>query len=325
MTHSQLFAGMPVLVTGANGFIGSHLSRYLVNLNAEVHVFIRDGSNRFRLCDIEDRITVWRGDITHYSSLYNCLDGARPKVIFHLAAARDVTRDIRLLDSMFNINLTGTINLFRAVQETGLSLSALVNTGSSEEYGNGQVPFVESQREMPVSPYSASKVAATHVGQMLYRTSGLPVVTLRPFLVYGPGQGTDMFIPSLIRHCLEKKDFRMTAGDQTRDLIYVDDVVDAYVRTAVSRQAVGEVINVGSGIEYRIRDVAEKIVRNMESPVRLMIGVLQKRTGEAEHFFCNNDKAREILGWSPAVSLDKGLDRTISWYHHSLSGTYPVE
>lgn len=325
MTHSQLFAGIPVLVTGANGFIGSHLSRCLVNLNAEVHIFVRDGSDRLRLRDIEDRVTVWHGDITRYSSAYNCLAGARPKIIFHLAAARDVTRDIRLLDPMFTINLTGTINLFRAVQEAGLSPNCIINTGSSEEYGPSAAPFMENQREMPVSPYSVSKVAATHLGQMLCRTSGLPVVTLRPFLAYGPGQDTDMFVPSLIRHCLEKKDFRMTAGDQTRDFVYIDDIIDAYLRAAFSSSAIGEVINIGSGIEYRIRDVAEQIVSKMESPVSLMIGALQKRVGEAEHFFCNNDKAQEILGWVPVVSLDKGLDRTISWYHNSFSGAYPLK
>jgi len=325
LTYSRFFAGVPVLVTGANGFVGSHLCRYLVNLNAEVHVFVRDASDRSRLRDIEDKITVWHGDITLYNLVCNCLLGARPKVIFHLAAARDVKRDIALLAPVVNTNLTGAINLFRAVEETGISPSCIVNTGSSEEYGNGQTPFVESQREMPVSPYSLSKVAATHLGQMLYRTSGLPVVTLRPFLVYGPGQSTDMFIPSLIRHCLEKKDFSMTAGDQTRDFVYIDDLIDAYLRAAFCSSATGEVINVGSGIEYRIKDVAEQIVLKMGSPVRLMIGALQKRAGEAEHFFCNNGKAREVLGWSPLVSLDKGLDRTILWYLRSLSGTYATE
>lgn len=313
MTHSQLFAGIPVLVTGANGFIGSHLSRSLVHFHADVHIFVRKTSDRFRLCDIEDRVTVWHGDITNYSSVYNCLADVRPKVIFHLAAARDVTRDIRLLDSMFNINLTGTINLFRAVQEAGIAPACIVNTGSSEEYGNGQTPFVESQREMPVSPYSASKVASTHLAQMVHKSLGIPVVTLRPFLAYGPGQDTDMFVPSLIRHCLEMKDFSMTSGDQTRDFVYIDDVIDAYLRAAFCNSAIGEVINVGSGIEYRIRDIAGKILQKMGDPIRLIIGAMEKRQGEADHFFCSNKKAYDVLGWSPKIGIDEGLDRTIAW------------
>ncbi len=317
MTHSKEFAGIPVLVTGANGFIGSHLSRYLVNLNADVHVFVRESSDRSRIRDREDRLTVWHGDITDYSSVLRCLANAKPKIIFHLAAVRDVTRDIRLLDPMFSINLSGTLNLLRAVQEAGISPSCIVNTGSSEEYGKGQTPFVESQREMPVSPYSASKVASTHLAQMVHKSLAIPLVTLRPFLAFGPGQDTDMFVPSLIRHCLEKKDFRMTSGDQTRDFVYIDDIVDAYLRAALSSSAIGEVINIGSGVEYRIRDIAEKILQKMGNPIRLSIGAREKRQGEADHFFCCNKKANEILGWSPKIGIDQGLDRTISWFRDS--------
>ena len=318
MTHSQLFAGIPVLVTGANGFIGSHLSRYLISHNADVHLFLRKGCDMTRIRDIEPRVRIWRGDILDFHALLDCFRIAVPKIIFHLAAVLNVSRDTRLLNSLLDTNFQGTLNIFRAVQETGISPDCIINTGSSEEYGAGAAPFVESQREMPVSPYSVSKVAATHLGQMLYRTSGLPVVTLRPFLVYGPGQSTNMFIPSLIRHCLEKKDFSMTEGDQSRDFVYVDDVVDAYARVAVSRLAAGEVINVGSGIENQIRYVAEQVVHKMGSPVRLMIGALQKRTGEADHFFCDNSKAREVLGWSSLISLDDGLDRTIQWYQQNF-------
>ncbi len=317
MTHSKEFAGIPVLVTGANGFIGSHLSRYLVNLNADVHVFVRESSDRSRIRDREDRLTVWHGDITDYSSVLRCLANAKPKIIFHLAAVRDVARDIRLLDPMFSINLTGTINLFRAVQEAGIFPACVVNTGSSEEYGKGQAPFLESQREMPVSPYSASKAASTHLAQMAYKSLGMPVVTLRPFLAYGPEQDTDMFVPSLIRHCLEKKDFRMTSGDQTRDFVYIEDVVDAYLRAAFSNSAIGEVINIGSGIEYRIRDIAEKILQKMGNPIQLIIGAREKRQGEADHFFCSNKKAYDALGWSPKTDINEGLDRTIAWFRDS--------
>jgi len=317
MTYSQLFADIPVLVTGAQGFIGSHLSRHLVNLNAEVHVFVREGGDKYRLGDIEDRVTVWHGDITCYRSMQSCLARAKPRVIFHLAAARDVTRDIRLLDPMFNANLTGTINLFRAVQEAGISPDCIVNTGSSEEYGTGQTPFVESQREMPVSPYSASKTASTHLAQMVHKSLGMPLVTLRPFLAYGPGQDTDMFVPSLIRHCLETKDFRMTAGDQTRDFVYIDDVIDAYLRAAFSSAAIGEVINVGSGVEYRIRDIAERILKKMGNPIQLLVGARDKRQGEADHFFCSNKKASDLLDWRPKTDIDEGLDRTIVWFRDS--------
>ncbi len=318
MTHNQAMAGLPVLVTGANGFIGSWVASHLVNLNAEVHLFLRGGSERHRLQGIEGRVKLWHGDIANFRSVHACVAGVRPRVIFHLAAARDVARDISLLDAMVETNIRGTLNIFRAVAETGAPVECIVNTGSSEEYGNGQQPFVETQREQPVSPYSASKAASTHFGQMLYRSMGLPVVTLRPFLAYGPGQADDMFIPSLIRHCIEKQDFAMTSGDQTRDFVYVGDVADAYVRAAFVREALGEVINIGSSIEYSIREVAEMIVAMMGHPIRLLVGALPKRAGETDHFYSQCDKARRILGWVAQTGLHEGLQQTILRRRESL-------
>jgi UDP-glucose 4-epimerase len=206
------------------------------------------------------------------------------------------------------------MTLLHAIIEEKTALECFVNTGASEEYGDGLVPFREDQREIPVSPYSASKVAATYFCQMLHKSMGLPIITLRLFLTYGPYQDTNMFIPSLIQHCLERKDFPMTEGDQTREFNYVDDIVEAYLLAATNPNVIGEIINIGNGIEYSIRDVAEKIVNMMGNPIQLLIGALPKRAGETNHFFCNNEKAQKLLGWSPQIGLDEGLERTINRY-----------
>lgn len=306
--------GMTVLVTGAAGFIGSHLSRRLIEEKANVYILIKNGTNQFRLHDIIQRLEVRYGDIRDYSFICSYIKNIKPQIIFNLAAFRDVKRDIQLVDPMIDINIKGTMNLLRAAVEEKIPLECFVNTGSSEEYGDGTAPFSEDQKEIPVSPYSASKVAATYFCRMLYKSMGVPIVTLRPFLTYGPNQDADMFIPSLIHHCLEKKDFRMTDGDQTRDFIYIDDVIEGYIRAASNTQAIGEVINIGNGIEYKIKDVAEKIVSIMGNPIRLLIGSLPKRHGETKHFFCNNEKAKRLLGWSPKVGLDEGFEKTINWY-----------
>ncbi len=303
-----------VLITGGNGFIGSHLTRKLLGKGAKAHVLMKGGSDKSRIQDIIGNLIVWQGDIRDYPSIRLCIKNSRPQIIFHLAALRDVKRDFELIEPVLDINLKGTLNLLRAIAEEKISIECFVNTGSSEEYGNGDTPFNEGQRECPVSPYSASKVAATYFCQMLSKTMGLPIVTLRPFLTYGPHQDSDMFIPSLISHCVEGKDFPMTEGDQTREFNYIDDIVDAYLLAAQSPQAAGEVINIGNGVEYRIRDVAERVVQMMGNPIRLLVGALPKRPGEARHFFCNNEKAKKLLGWSPKISLDEGLEITIDWY-----------
>jgi len=313
----SFFKGKVVLVTGATGFIGSHLARKLLAEGAEVHVLLKKDSNQFRIQDILGNLTIWYGDLRDYPSICLCIRNSRPQIIFHLAALRDVRRDFELINPMIDINIKGTLNFLRGVIEEKVPLERFINTGTSEEYGDGTAPFREDQREIPVSPYSASKVAVTYFCQMLYKTIGLPIITLRPFIVYGPFQDTDMFIPSLIKHCLEGKDFLMTEGDQTREFTYIDDIIEAYLLAARSPEAVGGVINIGNGVEHRIRDVAEKVVRMLGNPIRLLIGALPKRPGETMNFFCNNEKAKRLLGWSPKIGLDEGLERTIDWYKNS--------
>lgn len=307
-----------VLLTGAGGFIGSHLTRRLLEEGAEVHVLLREDTGRFRLRDVIEKLNLWHGDLRDFQSICSCLRNAKPKIIFHLAAFRNVSRDPELIEPIVEMNMKGTLNLLEGVMKEKITLECFVNTGSAEEYGNGPVPFIEDQREKPVSPYSASKVAVTHFCQMLHRSIGFPIVTLRPFLVYGPNQDPDMFIPSLIKHCLEGRDFPMTEGVQTREFTYIDDITEAYILAAQCSRAAGEVINIGNGIECRIRDVAEKIMHMMENPMRLLVGALPMRSGETEHFFCSNKKARELLGWSPKVDLDEGLKITIKWYKENL-------
>jgi len=306
-----------VLVTGAAGFIGSHLVRRLYKEGAEVHILLRRRSNQLRLKDVIGDLVAWYGDLTDYESLCSCIKKSKPQIVFHLATFRNVERDIQLFDSMIDTNVKGTVNLLRSVIEHNIEIECFINTGTCEEYGDASAPFYEDKREKPVSPYSASKVAATYFCQMIHKTMDLPIVTLRPFLAYGPYQDADMFIPSLIYHCLEGKDFPMTKGDQTREFNYVEDVVDAYMLAATCQKAMGEIINIGNSIEYKIKDVAEKIVNMMGNPIRLLKGALPKRAGETEHFFCSNDKAKSLLGWIPKIDLDIGLRKTIEWYENN--------
>lgn len=316
MPTRENLEGIRVLVTGAAGFIGSHLSRELVRRNAEVFLIDRPGTSITRIEDILDKVRVHYVDITDFSSLKNSIREIRPEKIFHLAAYVDVTRDWNIVDEMINVNIKGTLNLLKSLD--GVDYDCFVNTGTCEEYGDNPAPFYEDQVPNPVSPYSASKVSATMFCQMLHRTMNLPIVTVRPLLTYGPGQESQMLIPSLIKSVLKGKSFKMTKGEQTRQFNYIDDVVEGFILAGTTPEAIGEVINLGSGAEYRIKDVAKMILNLMGNPIKLEIGALPYRPGETMHFYCSNEKAKKILGWRPMVPLKVGLKRTIDWYKNEF-------
>lgn len=309
-----------VLVTGAAGFIGSHLVRRLVHEGASVHAIVRGSGSSATAAKHLAGATLHVADLRSGDDIREIVYRVRPVTVFHLAAARDVRRNPNLSSEMLDVNVRGTTLLLEACMRAD-RLSLFINTGTCEEYGDIPAPFREDAREAPVSPYSASKVAATHYCTMAARVFGWPVVTVRPFLTYGPRQQSDMFIPSLIEHCLQGRDFAMTDGLQTRDFIYVSDTVDGMLRIAQARPSPGEVINLGSGIEYRIADVARLILGMVGGSGKLLFGNLARRPGETAHFFGDITKLRHLTAWVPHVSLEDGLKRTIAAFsQHSALG-----
>jgi len=314
-------------VTGATGFIGSHLVRRLMREGAEVHYLIRHGSNAERIGDVAGKCQAWTGDLRDIGSLTQALARARPEIVFHVAgvtAGRQPGNEFEQIERALDGNLKGTLNLLEAVRGADLPLERFVATGGLEEYGIGASPYDEAQRERPVSPYSASQAATTHFCQMLQRRLQLPIVTLRPSLTYGPAQSVDFFIPALIVRCLQGEDFEMTKGEQRRDFLYVEDVVDAYVRAALAAGVVGEVINIGSGVAAPVREIAMTVVRLSGARTRLRIGVIPERVTEITDLVCKNDKAARLLGWQPVTSLADGLIRTIAWYRQHSASTRSV-
>ena len=316
MSTPKNLEGTRMLVTGAAGFIGSHLSRELVKRGAEVFLIDKPGISTSRIKGILDKVSLHYVDVTDFGSLRNSISEIKPQKIFHLAAYVDVTRDWNIVDKIIDANIKGTLNLLRSLD--GVNYDCFVNTGTGEEYGDNPAPFRENQVPNPVSPYSASKVSTTMFCQMLHRTMSLPIVTVRPFLTYGPGQESQMLVPSLIKSLLKDKSFKMTKGEQIREFNYIDDVVQGFILAGTTAEAIGEIINLGSEVEYRIKDVVRMIASLMGSPIKIEIGALPYRPGEIMHFYCSNEKARKILGWRLNVPLEVGLKRTIDWYKNEF-------
>lgn len=309
-----------VLLTGGSGFLGSHLARRLISEHADVHVLVRPSSSLERIDDIAGRLTLHHGELGRIADVRACVRAARPEIIFNLAAMPEREREARLIGPSIDINVAGALSLIRAVLEERLPLRSFVQAGTAEEYGSGPAPFVESQREQPVSPYSAGKAATTHFCQALQRSLSFPAVILRPCLIYGPRQDRHFFIPSLIDHCLRgAPEFAMTSGTQSREFAFVEDVVDAFVRAALSPESQGEIINVGSGEEYRVLDVARRVVDLTGSRITLKVGGLPDRPAEIPRLMMSSEKARTRLGWQPRVDLDRGLRLTIEWFRNAAS------
>jgi nucleoside-diphosphate-sugar epimerase len=301
-----------VLVTGGAGFMGRHLVRMLTARGDAVLVADRlpesalppgrlPAGARYAALDLADRDDV--------RALFA---DARPERVFHLASAVDVRRDLAVLDDQLRHTQMASLHVALACLEHGVG--RLVHVGTCEEYGNGPAPFREDQDPSPVSPYSAAKVAATAFVRMLATSFGLRAVVVRPFLTYGPEQGTNQMIPALVASALAGRDFPMTGGEQTREFNYVEDIVRGMVLASEAAGVDGLVVNIGCAEPRRIRDVAALVLDLMGNPVRAQFGTLPYRPGETWQFYCDNERARRLLGWRPQVTLEDGLRRTIDWY-----------
>jgi nucleoside-diphosphate-sugar epimerase len=295
-----------VLVTGATGFIGSHLCRRLLAEGADVHALTSTVSAVYpvRLVDIRDRITLYGGNLNDGGAMDSVVERADPKIVFHLGAYTHVGKSWDRIDECIQTNVHGTVNLLQVLARS--NYERFVYTSTSEVYGDVPVPFREDAVVEPVSPYSVSKYAGERFCRMLHRGRGWPIVVVRPFNAYGPAQSPDRIIPEIIVKALRGERLAMTEGRQTREFNYVEDLVDGFVRAATV-----------PGIE----DLAETILDLMGDPIKAEFGALPNRPTEIWSMRADVSKATERLGLLPARPLRDGLERTIAWYRHELEHT----
>jgi nucleoside-diphosphate-sugar epimerase len=293
-----------LLVIGGSGFIGQHVVRRGMSKGWEV---ISLGLNTPDNSKIISGVHYIEADLTQVDSLQKIVD-SRFDYIVNLGGYIDhalfCSGGRRLIHSHFD----GLLNLLELLDRT--AVKRFVQIGSSDEYGNALAPQNVGLRERPISPYSLAKAAATHFLQMLHRTEGFPVVTLRLFLAYGPGQDERRFIPQIIRGCLNDSEFPVSAGAQIRDFCYVEDAVNAIFLALDSDLANGEIFNVGSGVPITIKALIEQIC-SIIGMGRPKFGVVPYRVGENMALYADLKKIRNLLGWEPQTSLDAGLHYTI--------------
>ena len=310
--------GTRALVTGAGGFIASHLVEALLRRDWQVTAFTHYNSRAsWGWLETHHRqpppnLKVLPGDMTDPFLVREALDGC--EVVFHLAALIAIPYSYHAPASYVQTNVTGTLNLAEAARKTGVR--RFVHTSTSEVYGTARYTPVDEEHPLRgQSPYSASKIAADKLIESFVCSYGLPAVTVRPFNTYGPRQSARAVIPNIIAQALRGNSVRLGSMDPIRDLTFVSDTVEGFIRAAEASNVTGEVINLGTGEAVSIHDLAQIIFDLLGVAPVLVTDPerIRPSASEVQRLVCNNGKAARLLGWRPTVSLREGLGRTIEW------------
>lgn len=322
-----------VLVTGAGGFIGSHLAEALVRCGADVRAMVhynsRNDWGNLELLDREvlDNMDVVAGDIADGAFVRTTMKDR--DIVFHLAALIAIPYSYAAPESYVGANVTGTLNVLQAAREQGTE--RVLHTSTSEVYGTARfVPITEEHPLQGQSPYSASKIGADKLAESFFRSFKTPVVTIRPFNTFGPRQSARAIIPAIAIQVLAGQTVRLGSLAPVRDLSFVGNTVEGYLLAAKSPRAVGEVINLGTGVGVTIGELAQKVFEILgvradieEDPQRL-----RPEASEVLKLIAGAEKAHELLGWAPRVSLDEGLKITLEWLRENMrfykAGIYNV-
>jgi len=318
--HKEL-TNSRVLVTGAGGFIGSHLAERLVQSGAKVRAMVHYNAlgtaGWLDHCPLRSDMEIIAGDICDRDSVRQAMNGA--EVVFHLAALIAIPYSYHAPASYVRTNIEGTLNVLQAARH--LNLQRVIHTSTSEAYGTARfVPITEEHPLQGQSPYSASKIGADKLAEAFHFSFGLPVVTLRPFNTFGPRQSARAVIPTIITQCLTRETVYLGNLHPTRDLNFVDNTVEGYLLAADAPDAIGKTVNLGSGREISVGDLAQMIGKLVGHPIKIESTAERVRPdkSEVERLLASNALAEKILAWKPKVSLEDGLAITIPWIRENL-------
>ncbi len=310
-----------VVVTGAGGFIGSHLTERLFELGAQVRAFVHYNSlGKWGWLDnspVVDEVEVLSGDIADRDSVRKAVSGM--EFVFHLAALIGIPYSYQAPSSYVQTNIVGTLNILQSSLDEGVE--RVLQTSTSETYGSARyVPIDEEHPLQGQSPYSATKIGADKLAESFHRSFELPVAIVRPFNTYGPRQSARAIIPAVVTQALTQSEIRVGNLTPTRDLNYVADTVEGFLAIAANPVSIGEVTNLGTGKDVSIRDLVELIVKlvGKDVPVMSDTGRVRPEASEVDRLCADISKARKNLGWTPRYTLEEGLLKTIAWIKDHL-------
>lgn len=299
-----------ILVTGAAGFVGAVLTRRLLELGHDVHVVLKSTSPSWRLADVASDLRLHQGDVTDEAGVQRLVETCRPEIVYHLATHGAYPFQTNA-DGIIQTNILGTWNLLKALSRTDYEV--FVNTGSSSEYGFKDYAMRETDLLEPNSYYSVAKCAQSLLCQHVAKTEQRPITTFRLFSVFGPYEEPSRLVPTIIRLCLEGKDLTLVDRDTARDFVYVDDVVDAYLRIDKLAGLCGEVVNIGTGVQSSLGRIVDAVLAETGARVQCHWGAMPARIWDAKTWVADCTKSKRLLGWQPTTSLEDGIARTVDW------------
>jgi NAD dependent epimerase/dehydratase len=316
---NKFYSGKKVLLTGASGFIGSHVLEQLVLSGASVTALLHyNGSNEIgNLKYVDEKIVsqvkIVFGDITDSFQMYTLVKGQ--DLVLHLAALIGIPYSYVAPAAYVSTNINGTLNILEAVRKN--DVQKLVITSTSETYGTAvYAPIDEKHPMQGQSPYSATKIGADKIAESYFLSFGLKVCTLRPFNTFGPRQSTRAVIPTIISQALNSNEIKLGSLDPIRDMLFVKDTARGFLMAGASERSIGEVINLGTGVGVTIGELVDKIQKILNTDKEIITDDQRIRPEKSEVFklLCENKKANEIIYWKPKINLEEGLIETIDWF-----------
>lgn len=299
------------LITGATGFVGCSLLRRLLHNGEKTHIIVNRDARLWRIKDILDNVTCHVSDLSDPEGLKKIFSDVRPDIIYHLATYGAYHYQDEP-DKIIQTNILGTWNLLKAASEIDYEL--FVNTGSSSEYGFKKFPMKETDMLEPASYYAVTKSSQTLLCSHIAREEKRPIVTLRPFSVYGPYEEPTRFIPTLMKSLYFKEPIKLVPPETARDQIYIDDLIDAYLLTGQLKKFPGETFNIGTGVQSSVKDVVETAVKVTGETTDFQWGTMPPRLWDTAIWVADISKARRLLNWSPKLNLEKGLSSMWDWF-----------
>jgi len=306
-----------VLITGGTGFIGSNFVYKFLDLGYDVHLIVRPESNFWRIEPIKKKVKLHYINLTNTEDVNKFILNLKPQIILHFAAYgayQSKQQDVKLT---IDTNLLGTVNLVNALSK--IKFDCLIYTGSSSEYGIKNRPMKESDILNPVNLYGITKAAATMYCQYMSKKLDLPIVIMRPFAVYGYFEDKDRLIPTVIKACLTNTELNLSTSYSVRDFIFIEDIIDAYLKAINSIQKIqGEIFNLGTGEQTEIAQIVNFVKQFAHSLIEPHYGKVMPAQIEPKTWIADILKAKKLLNWQPKYDLGVGLRKDVEWFKKNL-------